>query len=104
MRKEQVIASLLDEYSIWNILIGIHTKRKENVRPQAKPDLKAIGLRIRGLRGALQQEVLASQLGVSQGQLSKVESGKVAPTLEMLLGMATRFGKKLDWIVKGEVD
>jgi transcriptional regulator with XRE-family HTH domain len=50
----------------------------------------------------LQQEVLATQLGVSQGQLSKVESGKVTPTLEMLLGIATRFGKKLDWIVKGE--
>ena len=47
------------------------------------------------------QEELASQLGVSQGQLSKVERGKVAPTLEILLCVATRFGKSLDWIVKG---
>jgi transcriptional regulator with XRE-family HTH domain len=39
---------------------------------------------------------------VAQGQLSKVESGKVAPTLEILLGVATKFGKSLDWIVRGE--
>jgi transcriptional regulator with XRE-family HTH domain len=50
----------------------------------------------------MRQEELASQLGVSQGQLSKVESGKVAPTLEILLGVATKFSKSLDWIVRGE--
>jgi transcriptional regulator with XRE-family HTH domain len=38
---------------------------------------------------------------VAQGQLSKVERGKVAPTLEILLGVATKFGKSVDWIVKG---
>jgi len=71
-------------------------------RNMPKPALKEIGLRIRGLRGDTRQEELASQLGVSQGQLSKVERGKVAPTLEILLGVATKFGKSLDWIVKGE--
>jgi transcriptional regulator with XRE-family HTH domain len=50
----------------------------------------------------MRQEELASQLGVSQGQLSKVESGKVAPTLEILLGVATKFGQSLDWIVRGD--
>jgi hypothetical protein len=39
---------------------------------------------------------------VAQDQLSRVESGKVAPTLEILLGVATKFGKSLDWIVRGE--
>jgi transcriptional regulator with XRE-family HTH domain len=52
----------------------------------------------------MRQEELASQLGVSQGQLSKVERGKVAPTLEILLGVATKFGKSLDWIVRGNRD
>jgi transcriptional regulator with XRE-family HTH domain len=66
-----------------------------------KPSLKEIGLRIRALRGEVRQEELAAQLGVSQGQLSKVERGKVAPTLEILVSLATRFGKSLDWIVKG---
>jgi len=67
-----------------------------------KADLREMGLRIRGLRGAVRQEDLALQLGVSQSQLSKVERGKVAPTLEMLLGIAARFGKSLDWIVTGQ--
>jgi transcriptional regulator with XRE-family HTH domain len=67
-----------------------------------KPNLKDIGLRIRALRGELRQEDLASQLGVSQGQLSKVERGKVAPTLDILLGVANKFGQSLDWIVKGK--
>lgn len=67
-----------------------------------KNDLREIGLRIRALRGDVRQEDLALQLGVSQGQLSKVERGKVAPTLEILSGLATRFGKSLDWIVTGQ--
>ena len=70
-------------------------------RIRSKPDLKAIGLRIRKLRGDLRQEDLALQLGVSQGQLSKVERGRIAPTLEMLLAVASRFSKSLNWIVRG---
>jgi transcriptional regulator with XRE-family HTH domain len=68
---------------------------------RSKPDLKAIGLRVRVLRGDMRQDDLALQLGVSQGQLSKVERGRIAPTLEMLLAVANRFGKSLDWIVRG---
>jgi len=50
----------------------------------------------------MQQEVFASELGLSQGQLSKVERGKSAPTLETLLRLASAFGKTLDWIVLGK--
>jgi transcriptional regulator with XRE-family HTH domain len=71
-------------------------------RNRPKLDLREIGARIRSLRGNMRQEELALQLGVSQGQLSKVESGKVPPTLEILLGVATKFGKSLDWIVRGD--
>ena len=71
-------------------------------RNRPKPLLREIGSRIRGLRGDLRQEELASQLGISQAQLSKVETGKVAPTLDILLGVAAKFGKSLDWIVKGD--
>jgi len=67
-----------------------------------KPNLRDIGQRSRALRGALRQEDLASQLGVSQGQLSKVERGKIPPTLDILLGVANKFGQSLDWIVKGK--
>jgi transcriptional regulator with XRE-family HTH domain len=71
-------------------------------RSKARPDLKAIGSRVRSLRGRMQQEVFASELGLSQGQLSKVERGKSAPTLETLLRLASAFGKTLDWIVLGK--
>jgi transcriptional regulator with XRE-family HTH domain len=66
-----------------------------------KPDLGSIGRRIRDLRGCLRQEDLAALLGVSQGQLSKIERGEVAPTLEVLLGLALKFEKSIDWIVTG---
>ncbi len=66
-----------------------------------KLDLKAIGSRIRELRGDLPQEELAAFLGISQGQLSKIERGSVSPTLQTLLGVSAKFGKSLDWIVTG---
>ena len=75
--------------------------RAMSSRNRSKPDLKAIGLRIRELRGDMRQEDIALELGVSQGQLSKVERGKIAPTLEMLLAVANRFRKSLNWIVRG---
>lgn len=75
----------------------------KNVRRlRRKLDLKAIGSRIRELRGDVPQEELAAMLGVSQGQLSKIERGNVAPTLQALLGISDEFGKTLDWIVSGQ--
>ena len=65
-------------------------------------DLKAIGARVRALRGGSLQDEFAPKVGISQGQLSKVESGKMAPTLEMLVRLANRSGKSLDWIVTGQ--
>jgi len=64
-------------------------------------DLDSIGSRIRGLRGEMHQEELAEYLGISQGQLSKVERGKLAPTLEMLVRLIEKFGKSADWILTG---
>ena len=71
-------------------------------RNKSIPDLKAIGSRVRSLRGRVRQQKFASEMGLSQGQLSKVERGKGAPTLELLLGLAAKFGKTIDWIVRGE--
>jgi len=70
-------------------------------RSKAKADLKAIGERIREIRGEVLQEELAVYLGISQGQLSKIERGKMAPTVESLVRLSDRFGKSVDWIVRG---
>jgi len=71
-------------------------------RSKAKADLKAIGERIREIRGEVLQEELAVYLGISQGQLSKIERGKMAPTVEILVRLSERFGKSVDWIVRGK--
>ena len=64
-------------------------------------DLKGIGARVRALRGRTRQEEFAPKVGISQGQLSKIESGRIAPTLELVVKLANRFGRSLDWIVTG---
>jgi transcriptional regulator with XRE-family HTH domain len=70
-------------------------------RSKVKADVKAIGERIREIRGEVLQEELAVYLGISQGQLSKIERGKMAPTVEILVRLSEKFGKSVDWIVRG---
>jgi transcriptional regulator with XRE-family HTH domain len=69
---------------------------------RSAPDLKVIGSRIRSLRADVLQEDFASQLGISQAQLSKLEHGKVAPSLDVLVMLSGQFKKSLDWIVTGK--
>lgn len=65
-------------------------------------DLKAIGARIRQLRGDVHQEELAAHLGLSQGHLSKIERGQWAPTVEVLVRLSERFKADIGWIVTGK--
>jgi transcriptional regulator with XRE-family HTH domain len=69
----------------------------------SRPDLKALGKRIREIRGfEMRQTQLAKLLGITQAQLSKYERGKNAPTLDLLLKLKRISGKTIDWIVTGE--
>ncbi len=67
-----------------------------------KVDLMGIGSRIRALRGKALQEELAAYLHIRQGHLSKIERGRSAPTIEVLLLLSQRFHRSVDWILKGE--
>jgi len=60
-----------------------------------------IGSRIRKLRSEILQEELAAYLHIRQGQLSKIERGKSAPTLEVLILLSDKFQKSVDWILRG---
>jgi transcriptional regulator with XRE-family HTH domain len=71
--------------------------------PTKFADLEVIGSRIRELRGEILQEELAAYLGISQGQLSKIERGKLGPTAEVLLRLAEKFGKSTDWMLTGKI-
>ena len=65
-------------------------------------DLMAIGRRIRKLRRQQRQDALASLLGVTTDKLSKIERGKIAPSLDVLLRLREEFGKPVDWILTGQ--
>jgi len=72
--------------------------------PGSRPDLKAIGRRIRQIRGfEMRQVELAKTLGITQAQLSKYERGQNAPSLDLLLKLKRFSGKSIDWIVAGEI-
>ena len=68
---------------------------------KARVDLKSIGSRIRQLRGEVLQEEVATFLGISQGQLSKIERGRLGPSADTLIRLVSRFGKSADWILTG---
>ena len=70
--------------------------------PKPKVDLIAIGARTKRLRADVRQDELSDYLGVSQGHLSKIERGKIAPSLDMLLMMSVKFHQTLDWIIRGD--
>jgi transcriptional regulator with XRE-family HTH domain len=66
-------------------------------------DLKAIGRRIREIRGFdLTQTEFGEVLGISQTQLSDYELGRGAPTMYLLLKLKAYSGKSIDWILTGE--
>ena len=66
-------------------------------------DLKALGRRLRELRGFdLTQEEFARQLEISQSQLSKYERGVAAPPADILFLVKQRFQVSIDWLLTGE--
>ena len=67
-----------------------------------KADLQAVGLRIKTLRGDTPQEELAAYLYIRQGQLSKIERGMAAPSIDVLIRLSDRFRKSVDWILRGD--
>jgi len=48
------------------------------------------------------QDDFAPLLGITQGQLSKIERGKLAPGIDLLLRLHDRGGRSVDWILTGE--
>ncbi|PWN62277.1 XRE family transcriptional regulator [Chryseobacterium oncorhynchi] len=63
-----------------------------------------IGLRIKELRkqNSLTQMEFSSKIQIDNSQLSKIEQGKLLPTLSQLMEMSSIFKKSLDWLVGNE--
>jgi len=66
-------------------------------------DWKAVGRRVRELRGfEIVQAQFARELGISQGQLSRYEKGRSEIGAEVLLRLARRSGKTIEWLLTGK--
>jgi len=66
-------------------------------------DWKAVGRRIREIRGfEARQAGFARELGVSQGQLSRYEQGSSEVGAAVLLRLARRSGKTIEWLLTGK--
>ncbi len=76
--------------------------RKLEIKPSGLIDWKAVGRRVRELRGFdLTQAEVADRVCVSQSYLSAVERGKKEAGAEVLLRIARQFGKTVDWLLTG---
>ncbi|MDQ1350995.1 MAG: hypothetical protein QG657_1297 [Acidobacteriota bacterium] len=69
-----------------------------------KIDSKAAGLRIRALRrqANLTQNQLAEKLSIERTTLSKIESGIITPTAQILSDLREIFAVSIDWLLSGE--
>jgi len=65
-------------------------------------DWKAVGRRVREIRGFdANQAAFARELGVSQGQLSRYEQGSSEIGAAVLLRLARKSGKTIEWLLTG---
>ncbi len=65
-------------------------------------DWKSVGRRVRGIRGFdTNQAFFARELGVSQGQLSRYEQGVSEIGAAVLLRLARKSGKTIEWLLTG---
>jgi transcriptional regulator with XRE-family HTH domain len=64
-------------------------------------DWREVGRRVKGLRTKPQVEV-ARALGITQGQLSRIESGQSRPSVEVLLAISLLYSKSMNWILTGK--
>jgi XRE family transcriptional regulator, fatty acid utilization regulator len=73
-----------------------------NRKPKVAVDWKAVGRRIRELRGFdTSQAEFADRIGVSQSYLSAVERGKKEVGAEILLQISVEFDTSLEWLLTG---
>ncbi len=62
-----------------------------------------ISLRIKELRKSknITQKDFSSTIKVDNSQFSKIESGKVQPTIQQLMDISSNYGVSMDWLCFG---
>ena len=65
-------------------------------------DWKSVGRRVREIRGfEANQAAFSRELGISQGQLSRYEQGASEIGAAVLLRLARKSGKTMEWLLTG---
>jgi transcriptional regulator with XRE-family HTH domain len=79
------------------------TRSRTKSKGDSQIDLRAIGRRIRELRGFDTTQVeFARRIGVTQSYLSALEHGEKEPGSAVLLAISKAFGKSVDWLLTGQ--
>jgi transcriptional regulator with XRE-family HTH domain len=67
---------------------------------------KLIGERLKYIRKLqkMNQTDLSEKLGISQGTLSEIESGKILPSLEVIMKLADTYKLDLNWLIANSSD
>ena len=87
------------------IMHEMHVPRQGHfvAKSAGKLDWKAVGERLRQLRGFhANQADFARELRISQSQLSRYETGESEMGAEVLLRVAQKFGKRIEWLLTGK--
>jgi transcriptional regulator with XRE-family HTH domain len=72
-------------------------------KDKAQINLRAIGKRIREIRGFdMTQAQFSRRIGVTQSYLSALEHGEKEPGSAVLLAISIEFGKSVDWLLTGK--
>jgi transcriptional regulator with XRE-family HTH domain len=64
-------------------------------------DYKALGSKIKHVRGTAFQADFAKQFGITRVEVSKIERGEVRPTAELLYNICLRHHLSLEWMLSG---
>ena len=64
-------------------------------------DYKALGAKIRQVRGAVTQADFAKQFGIARAEVSKIERGEGRPTAELLYNICLKHHLSIEWMLSG---
>jgi transcriptional regulator with XRE-family HTH domain len=77
------------------------SKVKQEKRDQRTINWKAVGQRLRALRGDMTQAQFAKRVGASQGYLSHLERGEKEIGPEILLRISQLCDRSMEWMLTG---
>jgi len=64
-------------------------------------DYKALGSKVKHVRGTATQADFARQFGITRAEVSKIERGEGRPTAELLYNICLRHHLSIEWMLSG---